>query len=58
MYDLFFVVESVDIANYADDTRPYVCLEDIDMIIEKLEFKANETLQWLNENAVKVNSDK
>ena len=58
MYDLFFAVESVEIANYADSTTPYVCLEDIDMIIEKLEFKANETFQWLNENAMKVNSDK
>ena len=37
MCDLFFVGESVDIASYADDTTPYVCLEDIDPIIEKLE---------------------
>ena len=58
MYDLFFVVESVVIANYADDTTPYVCLEDIDMIIELLGFKTNETFQWLNEIAMKVNSDK
>ena len=34
MCDLFFVVESVDIASYADDTTPYVYLEDIDLIIE------------------------
>ena len=45
MCDLFFVVESVDIASYADDATPYVCLEDIDLIIEKLDVKANENFQ-------------
>ena len=49
MCNLFFVVESLDIASYADDTTPYVCLEDIDLIVEKLEVKANEIFQWFNE---------
>ena len=50
------VVESVDIGSYADDTTPYVCLEDIDLIVEKLEVKANEIFQWFNENAMKANA--
>ena len=54
----FFVVQSIDIASYADDTTPYVCLKDIDLIIEKLEVKANEIFQWFNENAMKANTDK
>ena len=58
MCDLFFVVESVDIASYADDTTPYICLEDTDLIIEELEVKANEIFQWFNENAIKPNADK
>ena len=58
MCDLFFVVESVDIASYSDETTPYICLEDIDLIIEKLEVKANEIFQWFNENATKSNADK
>ena len=45
MRDLFFVVETVDIASYAGDTTPYVCLSDIDLIIEKLEVKANDIFQ-------------
>ena len=53
-----FVVESVDIASYADNTTPYACLEDIDLIIEKLEVEANEIFQWFNENTRKVNADK
>ena len=38
--DLIFVAESVDIASHADDTTPSVCLEDMDLVIEKLEVKA------------------
>ena len=58
MCGLFFVVQSVDIASYTDDTTPYVCLEDIDLIIEKLEVKANEIFQWFNETAMKASPEK
>ena len=30
----------------------------MDLIIEKLEVKANDIFQWFNENAMKVNGDK
>ena len=53
-----FEIDSVDIASYADDTTSYVCLEDIDLIIEKLEVKTNGIFQWFNENAMKANADK
>ena len=58
MCDLVFVAESIDIASSADDTTPYVCLEDMDLIIEKLVVKANDIFQWFNENVIKVNPDK
>ena len=58
MCDLFFVSESIDIVSYADDTTPYVWLENIDLTIGKLEVKVNEIFQCLNENAMKVNADK
>ena len=58
MCDLFFVVESGDIANYADDATPYVCLKDIDLITGKLEVKASEICQWFNEIRFQVNADK
>ena len=48
----------VAIASYADNTTPYLCLEDMDLIIEKLEVKANNIFQWFNENAMKANADK
>ena len=37
---------------------PYVCLDDIDLIIEKFKVKANDIFQWFNENAMKENADK
>ena len=50
MCDLYFVAESVDITSYADDATPYVCLDDIDLITEKLEVKTNDIFQWFNES--------
>ena len=35
--DLFLFVEEVDIMSYADDNAPYVCSENIDVTLEKLE---------------------
>ena len=58
MFDFFFVIEWTEIASYADDTTLYVCLKDIDLIIEKLEVTANEMLQWFNKNEMEVNADK
>ena len=58
MCDLYFVAESIDITSYADDATPYVCLDDIDLINEKLEIKANYIFQWFNENIMKTNADK
>ena len=58
MYDLVFVAELIYIPSYANDTTPYVCLQDIDLIIEKLEVKVNDIFQWFNENAMKANADK
>ena len=52
-----FVAESIDIASYADDTTPYVCLKDMDLIIEKLEVKANDIFHWFNENVMTANAD-
>ena len=58
MCDFFFVSKSTDIASYADNKTSYVCLEDMDLIIEKVELKTNDIFQWFNENAMKANADK
>ena len=58
MCDLFFIAELANIASSADDATPYFFLDDIDLIIKKLEVKANDTFQWFNENAMKANADR
>ena len=35
--DLFLFVEEVDIMSFADDNTPYVCSENVDVTLEKLE---------------------
>ena len=35
--DLFFVVKDIDIANYADDSTPFIVEKNIDSVIESLE---------------------
>ena len=37
--DLFLFVEEADIMSYADDNTPYVCSENVDVTLEKLEKK-------------------
>ena len=37
MIDLFYECEEDDIANYADDTTPYLCGTDIPTVISKLQ---------------------
>ena len=58
MCDLFFIAELANIASSADDATPYVFLDDIDLIIKKLEVKANDIFQRFNENAMKANADR
>ena len=35
--DLFFIVNKMDIANYADDDTPYATINDMDSLIASLE---------------------
>ena len=53
-----FSAKSIAIVSYADGLIPYVCLEDMDLIIVKLEVKASYIFQWFNENTIKTNVDK
>ena len=39
--DLLFIVNSMDIANYADDNTPYATVNDIDSLIALLEEASN-----------------
>ena len=56
--DLFLFVEEADIMSYADDNTPYVCSENIDVTLEKLEEVGKVLFEWFSNNFLKANVDK
>ena len=56
--DVFYFVEVTDIANYADDTKPYNVNLTQELVINDLEETSSILLKWFNNNYMKVNSDK
>ena len=56
--DLFFHIKDWQVANYADDTTPYVRGENIPEVISSLENCAVLLFEWFKNNYLKANSDK
>ena len=56
--DLFYSVNNIDIASYADDTTPYAFGNNPEEVIKKLELATTDLFQWFSENGMKVNPDK
>ena len=57
--DLFFIVNSTDIANYADDNTPYATANYIGSLIASLEEASKSLFTWFdNNNLVNSNADK
>ena len=54
----FSFVEEADIMSYADDKTPYVCSENIDVTLEKLEKVGKVLFEWFSNNFLKANADK
>ena len=56
--DLFFIVNSTDITNYADDNTPYATANNIDSLIVLLEESSKSLFTWFDNNLMKSNADK
>ena len=56
--DLFLFVEEADVKGYTDDNTPYVCSENIDINLEKLEEVGKVLFEWFSNNFLKGNADK
>ena len=56
--DLFYVCEGSDIVNYADDTTPYACGDDISTVITKLQSISTKMFYWFESNHLKANPGK
>ena len=58
MADLFFILNDVDIASYADDNTPYVIADDINGVITSLEKASKALFEWFENNLLKSNANK
>ena len=55
--DLFFILNDVNIASYADDNAPYVIADDITGVTS-LEQTSKALFEWFENNLLKSNADK
>ena len=56
--DLFFEMNDVDFASYADDNTPFLVGNDLDEVIFKLQNASITLFQWFKDNQMKANPDK
>ena len=58
MCDLFFILEEIDIASFADETTPYAIGNSVDEIRNLLENTSKKLFKWFSDNQMKANPDK
>ena len=56
--DLFFILDECDITNYADDTTPYLCRNNINSVINDMKGVADKLFRWFSENMLMANANK
>ena len=57
MCDLFFIVNEIDFASYADDNTPFVSGDRLD-VLDSLENASLKLFDWFSNSQMKANSDK
>ena len=55
--DLFFELDD-SVCNFADDTTSFVCDENLEIVLLKLEKNVRTATQWFTNNHMKMNPDK
>ena len=56
--DLFFILQDIDVCNYADDTTPFVYDMNLDTVLYKLEYNSELAIFWFENNYMKMNTEK
>ena len=56
--DLFYIVESTNVCNFADDTTFYGCDGDVCSLINRLEHDSYLAIEWFENSSVKLNQEK
>ena len=55
---MFYFLKDFYNANYADDSTPYNEEKNIEIVVNNLEQLSSILFKWLNDNNIKVNTDK
>ena len=55
---MFFVMNDIDFASYADENTPYVSSDSIEDVIRILENDYIKLFKWYSNNMMKANKDK
>ena len=56
--DLFYITESTEFCNFADDTTIYTCDLELNSLLQRLELDASLAVEWFEYNYMKLNEDK
>ena len=56
--DLMWFVENGEVCNFADDTTPYSCNNDLNTLKSNLEADSSIAINWFKNNYMKLNTDK
>ena len=56
--DLCYFFDKCDVCNFADDTTPYACDNDLDGLIKILEHDSLNAINWFRMNYMKLNEEK
>ena len=55
---MFFTVNDINIASYADDNTPYMIADNVDDLVTSLEQASNGLFEWFKNNLLKSNAGK
>ena len=50
--------EQTNVCNYADDTTFYVCEQDLESLLQRLDHDSLLAIEWFENNYMKLNGDK
>ena len=56
--DLFYLAESTNVCNFAEDTTFYACDKYLNSLINRLEHDSYLAIEWFENNSMKLNQDK
>ena len=56
--DWFYIAESTNVCNFADDTTFYACDKDVNSLFNRLENDSYLVIEWFENNSLKLNQDK